>query len=100
MLYSSAALEGGGFVAADSIDDITCTNTSGGVLYFQVFLDVTALPIDTTVPDISIAVPATASVGYDPVGESWRAGRGVAFCLSSTAPTKTIAGSVGFFSVR
>ena len=97
--YQSAALEAGNVSTTDSFNEIFCTNTSAGVLYFQIFFDVTALPADTAVPDVCIAVPATGTVSWDPAGDYRRVGAGVAFCLSSTAATKTIAGAWGAFHI-
>lgn len=98
--YSSAALEAGNVVAIDFLDEIVCTNTDGGTLYLHVFTGVTALPADTTAPQVCIAVPTESSVSYDPRGTRWAVGGSIAFCLSSTAATKTIAGAVGVFTVR
>jgi hypothetical protein len=98
--YKSSALEAGNVATSNFLDELVCTNTSGGVLYLHIFLDATALPADTAVPDVCIAVPANSTVGYDPQGTRLPTGGSVAFCLSSTAATKTVAGSVGVFTVR
>lgn len=104
-LYSSAALEASAVASAAPcfVDEVICTNSSAGVLYLHIF-DLAAVPADTTDPDISIAVPATGTVSWDPAEQ--RAGRGAKFdngcsvCLSSTANPKTVAGAVGVFTVR
>jgi hypothetical protein len=97
--YSSSALEEGNAVAVDYVDEISVTNTDAAA-YLQIFLGEATLPADTAVPDICIAVDASASVSYNPEGTRLSTGGNVAFCLSSTAATKTVVGDVGFFWVR
>ena len=97
--YQSTALELGNTVAIDYLDELTVTNT-GAAAYLQVFLETSAVPADTAVPDLVIAVPANATVSYDPQGGRWSVGGNIAFCLSSTAATKTATGAVGWFNVR
>lgn len=105
-LHSSAAAEASAIASAVpcQVDEIVATNTGATVLYLHIF-DSATLPADTTAPDVCIAVPATTTVSWDPE-RAGAADRGVAFasgcvvCLSSTAATKTIAGSVGVFTVR
>jgi hypothetical protein len=97
-LYTSAALEEGNVVAGiASVDAIIVTNTDVAA-FFQIF-DSATLPIDTTVPLVSIAIPASTSVTFDPEGLRTRFSAGIAFCLSSTCATKTVVGDVGFFTV-
>lgn len=100
-LYASAALEASAVAVAASsrVDEILATNTSAGVLYFQVF-DSATVPADTAVPVVSIAVPATSSISWDPEGEKVTFTNGIAVCFSSTSPVKTVAGAIGTFCVR
>ena len=104
-LYSSAAAEASAVASAAAcfVDEIIATNTSAGVLYLHIF-DSATVPADTTAPLVCIAVPATSTAAYDP--REGRGSRGAKFdngcsvCFSSTAATKTVAGSVGVFTVR
>ena len=75
--------------------ELGCTNTSGGTLYCQIF-NSASVPADSTTPDVVFAVPGTSSVSWDPQ-EGINFSAGISVCLSSTAHTKTIAGSVGVF---
>lgn len=100
-LYNSAALEASAVASAVSarVNEIIATNTSAGVLYFQVF-DSATVPANATVPEVSIAVPATSSISWDPEGDKVSFPNGIAVCFSSTSPVKTVAGSIGTFCVR
>ena len=98
--YSSAALELGNVADVQYLDELIVTNTDGSALFLQLFPGETSVPADTTVPEVVIAVPAGSTVSYDPQGTRWSVGGSLAFCLSSTAATKTAAGAVGFFTVR
>lgn len=101
ILHSSAALEASQIVSTTStrINEVIATNTSAGVLYLHIF-DSATLPADTAAPEVSIAIPATSTVSWDPEGEKVLFNAGFTVCLSSTAATKTIAGAVGVFTVR
>lgn len=81
--------------AGVNLQEIVCTNTSGGVLYCQVF-DSATVPADTATPVIVFAVPATGSASYDNQ-QGIVFADGVAVCISSTAHTKTIAGALAVF---
>ena len=98
--YSSSALELGNVATIDYLDEIIVTNTDTSVRYLQLFPANTSVPADTAVPEVVIAVPANGTVSYDPQGARWSIGGSLAFCLSTTAATKTATGAVGFFVVR
>ncbi len=98
--YKSTALELGNTVTVDYLDEIIVTNTDTSARYFQLFLGTSAVPADTTVPDFILVVPAGATISYDPQGARWSVGGNIAFCLSTTAATKTATGAVGWFNVR
>lgn len=96
-LYSSAAAEDSA-VASDAeavVDEIIVTNVSASKRYIHIF-DLAALPIDTTAPDICIAIPTATTVSWDCEGtesgglkgETFYAG--VVVALSSTAATLTV----------
>lgn len=100
--YSSAALEASAVVSAEEawLDEVVATNSSAGVLYLQVF-DSATVPADTTASYVTIAIPATSTVSWDPRGnKGQKFDNGISVCLSSTAVTKTVAGSVAGFTVR
>lgn len=104
-LYASDALEASAVISAVPcyIDEIVCTNTSAGVLYFLIF-DSATVPADTTDPDICIAVSATSTVSWDPQEAKGSQGakfdNGCSVCLSTTAVPKTVATAVGAFTGR
>lgn len=81
--------------AAVNVQEISCTNTSAGVLYCQVF-DSATLPADSTTPDIVFAVPATSTAVYDNQ-QGISLASGCVVCISSTAHTKTIGSAVAVF---
>lgn len=93
--YASSALEAGAAVAdARRVYSVTVSNT-GAALFLQLF-DAAALPADGAVPLVSVPVSA-ASVQFYDVAKGLPLTTGLAFCLSSTQATKTVAGSVGLF---
>jgi hypothetical protein len=100
LAYQSTALELGNVASISYLDEIIVTNTDTVARYLQLFLGDTTVPADTAVPDFILAVPAGSSISYDPQGAKWPVGGSLAFCLSTTAATKTAAGAVGFFAVR
>ena len=106
-LYSSTAAEDG-VVAVDrpaNVDEIIATNISASPRFLHI-VDAAALPIDTTSPDICIAIGARSTVSWDPErGGSSDSGvrftAGVVVYLSSTAAAKTITtANEGVFTVR
>lgn len=72
-------------------------NTNVGARFLQVF-DSATLPADTTVPLISISVPAggTFLLNFAPFGLLMQ--NGIAVCNSTTAATKTLGSADSFIS--
>lgn len=82
--------------ASALVEEIICTNTSGSVVYCQVF-NSTTLPADATQPDMVFAVPAASTASWDSQ-QGINFDTGVTVCVSSTAHTKTISGAVAVFN--
>jgi len=98
--YASTALELGNVATLHYLDEIVVTNTDGSDRFLQLFFGATSVPADTAVPDFILNVPAGQSISYDPRGAKWPVGGSLAFCLSTSAATKTATGPVGFFYLR
>lgn len=98
LVSGSGALVASQIIVASGavLEELTCTNTSGSVVYCQIFNSAT-LPADTTTPDIVFAVPATSSASLD-LQQGLPLSAGCTVCVSTTAHTKTIAGAVAVFS--
>ena len=82
--------------SAGALYSLTGINTQGGVRYVQVF-DATSLPANSTVPAISIRVPANASFAYSADGGFGRPfSTGIVVATSTTADTLTVSAATLF----
>ena len=79
-----------------NVEEVICTNTSGAVVYCQVFNSAT-VPADTAQPDLVFAVPTTATASLD-LQQGVHFSAGVSVCVSTTAHTKTIATAIAVFN--
>jgi hypothetical protein len=98
LVSGTGSLVASQIISADGtvLEELLCTNTSGVVVYCQIFNSAT-LPADATTPDLVFAVPATASASLD-LSQGLPLSAGCTVCVSTTAHTKTIAGAVAVFS--
>jgi hypothetical protein len=72
-------------------------NSTAGTLYFQLH-DAAAVPADSTVPKLVVAV-ATKQAAFFDFSDGVQFGAGIYMCLSSTDTTKTLVGSTsGIFN--
>ena len=78
---------------------VTVTNTKASPQYIQVF-DSRTLPVDTTVPIMSVAVAANSALFLDWGLQGRRFIVGIVVCNSSTDATKTIGSADCLFDAQ
>lgn len=72
---------------------------SGGAQFLQIH-DAAALPSDTAVPSVVVAIAATANFSIDFGLRGRRFATGIVVCNSSTGPTKTIGSATIFVDAQ